>query len=118
MLIIKNIDRAVGMVCDGHVVASVGEVLAAGIPTYVFRFAHIPHCTNVSMWPYIEIMLNKIPESNGKYQLFAMTWQGVTYIDINEHEIAQLHLLADQIGCVLKKLKTYLLFIQKHRKNI
>ena len=118
MLIIKNIDRAVGMVCDGHVVASVGEVLSAGVPRYTFRFAHIPHCTNVSMGPYIEIMLNKIPESDGTYELFAMRWRGVAYIYITEREIAQLHLLTDQIGFVLKELKTYLLFIQKNRKSI
>jgi hypothetical protein len=112
MLIIKNIDRAVGMECDGHVIESVGEVLVAGRPSYAFRFAHMPHYTNVSMGSCVEIMLEKVPESNGKYQLFAMGWQRATYIHIDEHEIAQLHLLAFQIGCVLKKLKTYLLSTQ------
>ena len=112
MLIIKNIDRAVGMECDGHVIESVGEVLVAGTPSYAFRFSNIPYAQNNSFGPIVEVILYKTPLSDGTYQLFAMGWHRVTYINIDEHRLKRPYRIAFNIEVVLKKLKTYLLSIQ------
>lgn len=104
MLVINNIDRIVGMYCDGH------EVLHAKFDSknnrYVFTF-FIHEYSSRHHSSTIEVILEAIPDSNG-YGLFVMGWRKVTEIPISKHNAASSFLLAEKIADVLEKLRIHI----------
>jgi hypothetical protein len=109
MLVIKNIDRIIGMFCNGIDVMDAGQ--NASKTRYTFKF-DIPWVQSSLRGPIVEVVLERVPNSDGKYQLFAMGWQKVTFIYVDESDIRHAHCLAGRIKTVLKKLQHW---IESHK---
>jgi len=109
MLVIHNIDRVVGMACNGIGLTSARQNTAK--TRYIFGF-NIPWVQTTLRGSYVEVVLERVPNSDGKYQLFAMGWQKVTYIYVDKSDMQYAFHLASRIAIVLEKLQDW---IESHK---
>jgi hypothetical protein len=105
MLVIHNIDRIVGMTCNGIDIQSARQNTAK--TRYIFGF-NIPWVQTTLRGSYVEVVLERVPNSDGNYQLFVMGWQNVTFIYVDESDIRRAHFLAARIRTVLEKLQNWI----------
>ena len=109
MLVIHNIDRIVGMTCNGIDIQSARQNTAK--TRYIFGF-NIPWVQTSLRGSYVEVVLERVPNSDGNYQLFVMGWQKVTFIYVDESDIRRAHFLAATIRTVLERLQHW---IESHK---
>jgi hypothetical protein len=108
MLTIKNINRMLGMSCNGRQIAEAGDYkdsLKHREPHYVFRFDPIGDGLEYNRKQ--DIVLRREKNQNGKYELFCMGLQISTEIELEKWQLANPIILAEQIRDVLKTTQNW-----------
>ena len=109
MLKIKNIGRIVGNYANGREIDEAGDYIDSlrpfGKEYFVFRIAAQRDGDNYNRRH--DIVLAKIPNINGKYDMFNMGLQNVTQIEVTLDEIRIPTELSICIRKVLVKTQTY-----------
>jgi hypothetical protein len=105
MLVIHNLDKITGMTCNGIDIMSVKQ--STSKTRYIFGL-DIPWVQTSLRGSYVEVVLERVPNSDGNYQLFVMGWQKVTFIYVDEYDLRHAHFLAARIRTVLQKLQDWI----------
>jgi hypothetical protein len=109
MLKIKNIGRIVGNFANGREIDEAGDYIDTlrpfGKEYFVFRIS--AQRDGVDYNRGHDIVLSKIPNVNGKYDMFNMGLQNVTEIEVTLDEIRIPTELSKCIRNVLVKTQTY-----------
>lgn len=109
MLTIKNIDKAIGMMCYGrdiyHISTTTNKV---NEQSYVFEFdaiqdGQVPKGFNKSH----EVHLVRHADEDGNYRLFLMGLQLTTEIKVNQYTIKDKQQLILKISSVLAQAETW-----------
>lgn len=102
MLTIQNINRIVGMICNGHTIMKVDEHSNQYHNDYIFCFM-IPNGNSLKIPLYVH--LNRLLNPNNTYRLFVMGWAAATEIEVNRNDMVRPDEFSTKIREVIEKWK-------------